>query len=911
MTVSSSRHTVLVVEDTQDIVMGLKDLLEHDGYAVTVAGTCASAIEHVRTQHVNAILLDLTLPDGDGLEVMKAAHSLDPTLPVIIVTANTSPDKTVGSLTRGAFNYLIKPYNKEELRQTLRRAIGVKELAVKVERVQHLLSESEDRFRSLVESATDAIIVANGHGMIISWNRSASRLFGYTNEEAIGQPLTILMPDRYREAHERGLARMASTGKGRVMGSVVELHGLKKDGTEFPIELSLATWRNTESTYYSGIIRDTSERKKAEQALARLERQHSLILMRAGEGIYGLDRDGRTTFVNPAAARLLGYEPEELTGRSMHEVLHHSKPDGRPYPAEQCPIYAALRDGVVYRVSSDVFWRKDQTNFPVEYVSTPIVEQGLVTGAVVVFRDITERREAERLLKESREQFRQLAEHIREVFWMTDPAKQCMLYISPGYEEIWGRSCESLYDSPQSWLDAIHPEDRPRVVEAATHKQVAGTYDEEYRIVRPDGTIRWICDRAFPVRDASGIVYRIVGFAEDITDHKGIQESLRISEERLERVIQGSSDGFWDGTVLPDEPWSSPRTPVWWSPQIKTMLGYSGEEFPEVLESWTSRLHPEDADRVMAALTAHIEQREPYDVEYRLRAKSGEYRWFRARGQATRNEAGQVVRLSGSLQDVTDRKRAEEALRRHQQLLKDVVDNTTAVIYVKYADGRYLLTNRRFEQLFNLTTDQIVGHTDHEIFPRDFADAFRANDVAVMKRNTTVEYEEYAPHADGPHAYISIKFPLCDHTGKPYATCGISTDITERKRIEDELRASEAQARLALTVAPVGSWDWDLQDGRLYWSPQVDTFLGVPPGSTRGAESEWLALVHADDREAILLAKRHASEEHRAEVTFEHRVLWPDGTLHRLTWAGHIIRDQAGRAVRILGTVHEQKPRGD
>jgi len=126
MTVSTSQHTVLVVEDTQDIVMGLKDLLEHDGYAVTVAGTCASAIEHVRTQHVNAILLDLTLTDGDGLEVMKAAHSLDPTLPVIIVTANTSTDKTVGSLTRGAFNYLIKPYNKEELRQTLRRAIGVK-----------------------------------------------------------------------------------------------------------------------------------------------------------------------------------------------------------------------------------------------------------------------------------------------------------------------------------------------------------------------------------------------------------------------------------------------------------------------------------------------------------------------------------------------------------------------------------------------------------------------------------------------------------------------------------------------------------------------------------------------------------------------------------------------------------------
>jgi PAS domain S-box-containing protein len=266
--------------------------------------------------------------------------------------------------------------------------------------------------------------------------------------------------------------------------------------------------------------------------------------------------------------------------------------------------------------------------------------------------------------------------------------------------------------------------------------------------------------------------------------------------------------------------------------------------------------------------------------------------------------------MSGSLQCVTDRRRAEDALRRHEQLLQDVINNTTAVIYVKYAEGRYLLTNRRFEQLFNLTTDQIVGHTDHDIFPQHIADAFRANDVMVLERNTTVEYEEYAPHPDGLHNYISIKFPLCDHTGKPYATCGISTDITERKRVEDDLRANEARGRLALTTAPVGIWDWDLQTSQLYWSPQVDTFLGVTPGSIRGTQNELLALVHPDDREAILLARRHTLEQQRVNVTFEHRVLWPDGTLHRLTWAGHIVRDQTGSAVRMLGTVHEQKPRG-
>ena len=137
----------------------------------------------------------------------------------------------------------------------------------------------------------------------------------------------------------------------------------------------------------------------------------------------------------------------------------------------------------------------------------------------------------------------------------------------------------------------------------------------------------------------------------------------------------------------------------------------------------------------------------------------------------------------------------------------------------------------------------IVGHTDHEIFPREAADAFRANDVVVIEQNRTVEYEEVAPHTDGPHTYISIKFPLCDHTGRPYAICGISTDITERKRIEQTLRTHEEQLRLALTSTEMGTWDWDLQSGHIYWSSQVDRFLGLSDGAAPLTQNDWLALV--------------------------------------------------------------------
>ena len=142
-----------------------------------------------------------------------------------------------------------------------------------------------------------------------------------------------------------------------------------------------------------GMARDITERRRAKETLETLRRQNELILNAAGEGIYGLDLEGKTTFINPAAAKMLGWKVEELIGRYQHDVLHHSKPDGTPYLREDCPIYAAFKDGVIHHVENEVFWKKDGSCFPVEYTSTPIREDGKLVGAVVVFRDISERKQ--------------------------------------------------------------------------------------------------------------------------------------------------------------------------------------------------------------------------------------------------------------------------------------------------------------------------------------------------------------------------------------------------------------------------------------------------------------------------------------------------------------------------------------
>jgi two-component system cell cycle sensor histidine kinase/response regulator CckA len=148
-----------------------------------------------------------------------------------------------------------------------------------------------------------------------------------------------------------------------------------------------------------------------------------------------------------------------------------------------------------------------------------------------------ERLRAEQLLRASEERFRQVVENIHEVFWLTDPDKNVLHYISPGYEQIWGRTCESLYQSPRAWLDAIHGEDRQRVFDAALTKQSIGEYDEVYRVIRPDGSVRWVHDRAFPLNDAGGKAYRVAGIAEDITQQRNLEEQIR-HMQKMESIGQ-------------------------------------------------------------------------------------------------------------------------------------------------------------------------------------------------------------------------------------------------------------------------------------------------------------------------------------------------------------------------------------
>jgi two-component system, sensor histidine kinase and response regulator len=268
-----------------------------------------------------------------------------------------------------------------------------------------------------------------------------------------------------------------------------------------------------------------------------------ILLDSTAEAIYAINVMGNCTFCNAACLRMLGYmAPVELIGKNMHSMMHHTRPDGAPYPNDECRIYLAFRRGEGSHVDDEVVWRADGTSLPVEYWSYPIREKNILIGAVVTFVDITERRRAQHALQQSEEMFRQLAENIREVFFIVTPDPLRMAYISPAYEEVFGRPGHELYERADAWIDSVHPEDRDRVLSVFEQSVQGVATAMEYRLVRLDGSVRWVHARSFPVRDSRGKLSRIVGIAEDITDRKRAMEEMEVAKGAAESANRAKSE---------------------------------------------------------------------------------------------------------------------------------------------------------------------------------------------------------------------------------------------------------------------------------------------------------------------------------------------------------------------------------
>ena len=360
---------------------------------------------------------------------------------------------------------------------------------------------------------------------------------------------------------------------------------------------------------------------------------------------------------------------------------------------------------------------------------------------------------------------------------------------------IWDPVMRRLFQVPQSqeelrqqdFLDCLHPHDRARVQRAIeTSLDSLDDFTAEYRVLGRDGSVRYMSSRGAVLRDENTPT-ALMGICVDMTKQKTLESELKSSRERVNLAVQGSSDGLWDWPDVNKEE-------TWLSPRYHELLGYDDGELDASSAGFLKQLHPCDVERIKERMRAHLDREEPYDTEYRLRTKSGHYRWFRARGQATRN--GDATRFSGSIVDIHEQRKVEHSLRKSESRFRALADNVPGLFAYVNQDLVYEYVNEEFGRWFNLDPRSYLGAhvsetADPTVYPRIEQRARRA------LGGETVYFDEQLPDPELGTRYVSgVYQPDMDERGNISGFYALVNDVSALKRAEDRVwRQAEELAR--------------------------------------------------------------------------------------------------------------------
>ena len=393
--------------------------------------------------------------------------------------------------------------------------------------------ESAEQFRTLFENAPVGIALTAADGSLVQANEVLCRTLGYSERELVNRNWRELSHPDDRDVFEGFRGELV-----RDPGSSITLEKryIGKHGNIIPARVRIALVRSQRGTprYFISHFEDLTESKRAQTALLVSEERYGSLFSRNLAGILRTALRGRVLDCNLAAAQMLGCaSPAELIGTNFVEFYYSEADRGR--------MMATLKDRKAGTNIEVKLRRRDAQPVWVLANLTLAEEDGesVVDGVLI---DITERKRMEEALRCSEAKFRELAENISGVFWTMNATGTQILYVSPAYEQIWGRSCQDLHNNPMDWLEAVDPDDRDSAHSAFLAKVKGEQSASEYRIRTPEGELKWVRDRAFPVRADSGEIVRVVGIAEDITERKRFEAELRKAREGAEDATRIKSE---------------------------------------------------------------------------------------------------------------------------------------------------------------------------------------------------------------------------------------------------------------------------------------------------------------------------------------------------------------------------------
>jgi two-component system, sensor histidine kinase and response regulator len=634
-----------------------------------------------------------------------------------------------------------------------------------------------------------------------------------------------------------------------------------------------------------------------DERLAAQEEQTRQILEAAAEGIFGVDTEDRITFVNRSACRLLGYTAEELIGQPSHSLIHHHRPDGSACPAEQCPMLAACRRGEASRVDDECLWRKDGTDFPVEYGAMPMIKDGRITGAVISFTDITERVRRERMF--------------RAVF--NAPQDAVFFFDETGIRDVNEAAVRMLgFESPSELVGHWPYEFSPELqADGLSSRQKQEQLVAE---LRQKGSLRfeWLhrkrTGEVFPTEvslslTALGGKAAAVAILRDLTERKKAEEALAASERKIHRILDTSKEGFW----MIDNDAATVDVNL-------AMCGILGRPREQILGRRIFEFTDDENTRIFKAEMARRARGEADTYDIAFTRPDGTQVPCQVSATPLLDDRGVKIGAFAMFTDITDRKRAEDALRESERRLASIIDLMPDALIIIDRYGRVVAWNKATEALTGVRAADILGKGDYE-YALPFYGKRRPILIDLVQLSPKDLDQQYASiKCDGPvligEAYLPLGGRgaylqgrariLNDENGAYAGAIEILHDFTERKLAENGLQDRLMFQQALLNSIPYPMFIKDAGARFLGCNTAYETAFGVLSDSLRGKTALDLEYIPEEDRRRF-----HAEDtsviRDASRLSYELPITYAEGQTHVTLYSVDGFRLADGRPGGLIG----------
>ncbi|OKH25575.1 hypothetical protein NIES593_04360 [Hydrococcus rivularis NIES-593] len=719
--------------------------------------------------------------------------------------------------------------------------------------------------KKIFEQAAVGIAQIACDGRFLEVNQSLCELLDYTAEELCQLRFTdIIYPDDFESdcTWRQGLL------DDKTSSLLKEKRYIRKDGAIIWCQIAISVARDKVGNpeYSIAIITDISDRKRTEAALQESKEQFRNLVETSSDWVWEVDENAVYSYASPQVRDLLGYEPEEVLGKTPFDLM----PEAEARRVSEI-FTTFVTQQLPFQCIENTNRHKDGRFVVLETSGVPIFDaDGRFRGYRGIDRDITQRKQieterlqAEQLLRESREHLNNILNSLQDLVWSISLESYQYIYINSAAESIYGRTISEFLENPNLWLEAVHPEDRQQVETASRLVIEQGiSKDLEYRIVRPDGEVRWIRDRAQPIYDCSGKPIRIDGIATDITEKKHAQQALQHSEARNRAIVDAMPDLIMrvrqDGVCLDFIP---PK-----ESEARTFL--------PIEKSLCEVLPPQLLREQLQAVKRAIATGELQVYEHQLE-KCGKLSYEEIRISPLSEEEALIV-----VRDISDRKQAEIDLQENEDRLQQIISTISDGLLVVDLDGKVRFVNPAAESLFGLSMAEILDR----LFGLPCVVGNTA-EICIQQKTgelITAEMRVREINWQGETAYlVSLR------------------DITERYKAEQALQKSEEKYRQIVETAAEGIWVLDRDGNTSFVNSQMAQMLGYTIEEMMG--KNLLAFLDEEGR-AIAMAHRKRHLQGIRE-SFDFKLRRRDGTDLWTILSSNPLFDSEGNYVGALGMI--------